>query len=170
MRRNAAPSLHVPEPEIDVSSPPDHRRPTLTVLGFDYGGKRIGVAVGNTFTGDARALSIVGNGENGVDWPRVDAIIRDWRPNMLLVGLPLMLDGSEQANSRTARAFAAELTQRYQLEAHLVDERLSSVEASQRFADRRANGQARRKNAAELDAIAAQIIIETWLRQTPAEK
>src|ERR1700761_5145376 len=81
-------------------------RPTLTVLGFDYGGRRIGVAVGNTFTGDARALSVIGNGDNGVDWPRVDAVIRDWRPNLLLVGLPLMLNGSEQANSRAARAFA----------------------------------------------------------------
>ena len=142
-------------------------RPTLTVLGFDYGGRRIGVGVGNTFTGDARALSVIGNGENGVDWPRVDAVIRDWRPNLLLVGLPLMLDGSEQANSRAARAFAAELTARYKLDAQLVDERLSSVEASQRFADRRASGQARRKNAAGLDAIAAQVIIETWLRQQP---
>jgi putative Holliday junction resolvase len=167
MRRNAVPQLHMREPEIAPVSSSNHLRPTLTILGFDYGGKRIGVAVGNTFTGDARALSIVGNGDNGVDWPRVDAIIRDWRPNLLLVGLPLMLDGSEQANSRTARAFAAELTERYKLEAHLVDERLSSVEASQRFADLRASGQARRKNAAELDAIAAQVIIETWLRQTP---
>ena len=116
---------------------------------------------------ERRALSVVGNGDNGVDWPRVAAVVRDWRPNVLLVGLPLMLDGSEQANSRTARAFAAELGERYKLPVHLVDERLSSVEASQRFAERRASGQARRKNANELDAIAAQVIIETWLKQRP---
>jgi putative Holliday junction resolvase len=141
-------------------------RPTLTVLGFDYGARRIGVAVGNTFTGDARALSVVGNGDNGVDWPRVASAVRDWHPNALLVGLPLMLDGSEQANSKGARQFATALGERYKLPVHLVDERLSSVEAAQRFADRRARGQTRRKNANELDAIAAQVIVETWLTQT----
>src|SRR5215813_7596575 len=138
-------------------------RPTLTVLGFDYGARRIGVAVGNTFTGDARALSVVGNGDNGVDWPRVESVVRDWRPNALLVGLPLTLDGSEQKNSKAARSFADALGERYKLPVHMVDERLSSVEASHRFAARRASGQTRRKNASELDAIAAEIIVETWL-------
>jgi putative holliday junction resolvase len=165
MRRNTATPL--PTTETETGSTSYSHRPTLTVLGFDYGARRIGVGVGNTFTGDARALSVVGNGDNGVDWPRVEAAVRDWRPNALLVGLPLMLDGSEQANSRTARAFAAELGTRFKLPVHLVDERLSSVEAASRFADRRARGQARRKNANELDAIAAQIIIETWLKQNP---
>jgi putative Holliday junction resolvase len=152
----------------DVTSTPHATspRPTLTVLGFDYGARRIGVAVGNTFTGDARALSVVGNNDNGVDWTRVASVVREWRPNALLVGLPLMLDGSEQATSRAARTFASALSERYQLPVHMVDERLSSVEASQRFADRRARGQARRKNANELDAIAAQVIVETWLTQT----
>ena len=165
MRRHAVTPL--PTTQTDAEPTTYSHRPTLTVLGFDYGGRRIGVAVGNTFTADARALSVVGNGENGVDWPRVEAAVRDWRPNALLVGLPLMLDGSEQANSRTARAFAAELGERFKLPVHLVDERLSSVEAASRFASRRASGQARRKNANELDAIAAQIIIETWLKQNP---
>ncbi len=138
-------------------------RPTLTVLGFDYGARRIGVAVGNTFTGDARALSVVGNGDNGVDWIRVASVVREWRPNALLVGLPLMLDGSEQATSKAARTFAGALGERYKLPVHMVDERLSSVEASHRFAARRASGQTRRKNASELDAIAAEVIVETWL-------
>lgn len=152
----------------DVSSTPhaNPSRATLTVLGFDYGARRIGVAVGNTFTGDARALSVVGNNDNGVDWSRVATVVREWRPNALLVGLPLMLDGSEQATSKAARTFASALGERYQLPVHMVDERFSSVEASQRFADRRARGQTRRKNANELDAIAAQVIVETWLTQT----
>jgi putative Holliday junction resolvase len=147
-----------------ITMPESHSsRPTLTVLGFDYGARRIGVAVGNTFTGDARALSVVGNGDNGVDWLRVESVVRDWRPNALLVGLPLMLDGSEQKNSKAARSFADALSERYKLPVHMVDERLSSVEASHRFAARRASGQTRRKNASELDAIAAEIIVETWL-------
>lgn len=149
----------------DVTSTPHATspRPTLTVLGFDYGARRIGVAVGNTFTGDARALSVVGNGDNGVDWIRVASVVREWRPNALLVGLPLMLDGSEQATSKAARTFAGALGERYKLPVHMVDERLSSVEASHRFAARRASGQTRRKNASELDAIAAEVIVETWL-------
>jgi len=88
--------------------------------------------------------------------------VREWRPHALLVGLPLTMSGEEQRNSQAARAFAAELTQRYGMPAHLVDERLSSREAAQRFAARRASGQAKRKHAADLDAVAAEIIIENW--------
>ena len=137
-----------------------------TVLGFDYGARRIGVAVGNRLSG-ARALEVIGNGAQGPDWARIGALLREWRPHLLLVGLPLMMDGAEQRNSHAARAFAAELTQRYAVPAQLVDERLSSHEASQRFAARRASGQARRKHAAALDAVAAEIIIENWVTQTP---
>jgi putative Holliday junction resolvase len=135
------------------------------VLGFDYGTRRIGVAVGNGLSG-ARALEVVANGSQGPDWARIGALLREWRPRALLVGLPLTMQGDEQRNSQAARAFAAALTQRYDLPAHLVDERLSSHEASQRFAARRASGQARRKHAATLDAVAAEIIVENWLAQT----
>ena len=134
---------------VTGAAPPDH---AITALGFDFGTRRIGVAVGN--------------GQQGPDWKRIGALVRDWRPQILLVGLPLTLDGAEQRNSAAAREFAAALTQRYELPAHLVDERLSSREAAGRFADRRARGAARRKDARNLDAIAAQVIVETWLTQT----
>lgn len=137
---------------------------TATVLGFDYGARRIGVAVGNGLSG-ARALEVVANGAQGPDWTRVDVLVHEWHPRSLLVGLPLTLDGEEQSNSRAARAFAATLTQRYGLPAPLVDERLSSREAAHRFAQRRAAGAARRKQAATLDAIAAEVILEQWLQQ-----
>jgi len=144
--------------EVEKSTPPA----STTVLGFDYGARRIGVAVGNALSG-ARALEVVTNGTQGPDWARIGTLLREWRPAALLVGLPLTMGGEEQRNSKAARAFAAELTQRYALAAHLVDERLSSQEAAQRFAARRASGQARRKHAQTLDAVAAQIIIENWL-------
>ncbi len=76
-----------------------------------------------------------------------------------------MLDDSEQANSRAARNFSAALETRYRLPVVLVDERLSSREAAQRFAEQRASGEARRKHAQTLDAVAAQIIVERWLEQ-----
>lgn len=135
-----------------------------TVLGFDYGARRIGVAVGNRVTGSARALDVVGNGTNGPDWARIATLLREWRPDALLVGLPLTLDSGEQANSRHARAFAEALHERHALQVEMVDERLSSRAAAERFAERRAIGTARRKHAASLDAIAAEVIIEQWLR------
>ncbi len=138
-----------------------------SVIGFDYGARRIGVAVGNRLSG-ARPLQVVGNGANGPEWRRIDALLREWRPQCLLVGLPLTLDGEEQRNSRAAREFAAELQKRYTLPTHMVDERLTSHDAARRFAERRAEGRARRKQAAKLDADAAALIIETWLLQAPA--
>lgn len=135
-----------------------------TVLGFDYGARRIGVAVGNALTGSARALEVVANGAQGPDWARVAGLVREWRPQALLIGLPLTMEGEEQKNSASARMFAAHLKDRFNLPANLVDERLSSVEAAQRFAQRRAGGSARRKHAQALDAVAAEVIVEQWLR------
>ena len=132
-------------------------------IGFDYGARRIGVAIGNRLAHSARALAVVANNDNGPDWKHIATLVREWRPETLLVGLPLMLDGSEQHTSRAARAFAEELKQRHPLPVELVDERSSSREAAQRFAARRASGTAKRKQAAELDAVAAEIIIERWL-------
>jgi putative Holliday junction resolvase len=138
-----------------------------TALGFDYGARRIGVAVGNALTGTARALEVIANGAQGPAGPRVDALMREWQPQILLVGLPLTMEGEEQKNSAAARAFAARLDEKYKLPTQLVDERLSSREAARRFAQRRAGGQARRKHAAALDAVAAEIIIEQWLCDHP---
>ena len=138
-----------------------------TALGFDYGARRIGVAVGNALTGTARALEVIANGAQGPDWPRVDALVREWRPQVLLVGLPLTMEGEEQKNSAAARAFATQIGARCKLPTRLVDERLSSHAAAQRFAQRRASGQARRKHAAALDAVAAEIIVEGWLNALP---
>lgn len=135
------------------------------VLGFDYGARRIGIAVGNRVTASARALEVVSNGANGPDFARIAALLREWRPDALLVGLPLTLDAGEQANSRSARAFADALHERHGLAVEMVDERLTSRAASARFAERRAGGSAKRKHAAALDAIAAEIIVEQWLRE-----
>jgi putative Holliday junction resolvase len=139
------------------------RDAATTVLGFDYGARRIGVAVGNALTGSASALAVIGNGAHGPDWPRLDALIREWRPQTLVVGLPLTMEGEEQNNSTAARAFATQIGARCHLPVELVDERLSSREAAQRFAQQRASGQARRKHALALDSIAAQVIVESWL-------
>jgi putative Holliday junction resolvase len=135
----------------------------MNVLGFDYGSRLIGVALGNRLTATARPLGVVANGGNGPDWERIDGWLREWQPEALLVGLPLTLDGEEQPASRGARAFANALAKRSALPLHLVDERRSSIEAARRFAQRRAAGLAKKKHAADIDAVAAEVITETWL-------
>jgi putative Holliday junction resolvase len=141
----------------------DARAGTESALGFDFGTRVIGVAVGNPLTG-TRALATVTNGAEP-DWRRIDSLVAEWRPSDLVVGLPLTLDGNEQAIAKSARAFAGVLGERYALPVRLVDERLTSVEASRRFAAQRASGAARRKDAASLDAIAASIILESWFER-----
>lgn len=139
----------------------------MNVLGFDYGSKLIGVALGNRITGNVRPLGVATNGERGPDWTRIETWIREWTPDALVVGLPLTKDGEEQKASVAARAFARELERRYALPLHLADERMSSVEASRRFAARRAQGAAKKKHAATIDAIAAEVILENWLSHQP---
>lgn len=134
-----------------------------TVLGFDVGARRIGVAVGSGFGHDARALAVVDVRADGPDWRSIDRLHAEWRPAILVVGDPLTLDGGDQPIRRRAHGFARELQARYGLPVVLVDERSSSVEAAQRFALDRAEGRRRRRDAAALDAVAAAIIVERWL-------
>lgn len=133
------------------------------VLGFDVGHRRIGIAVGNRIAASARAVAVAAVHGQTPDWPHIDAVHRAWQPELLVVGLPLRLDGAKQPASRRARRFADDLRQRYGLPVVLVDERHSSQEAAERFAAARAQGLRRRRDAAQLDAVAAAVILERWL-------
>lgn len=134
-------------------------------LAFDVGRKLIGVAVGQRDAGTARAIATVEVRGGEFDWSAIDRLVAEWQPEWFVVGLPLTLDGGEQPMSTFARRFAEMIAQRHASPAHLVDERHSSREASRRFARQRADGVARRKHAAAIDALAAQVILETWLAQ-----
>jgi len=127
---------------------------TLTLLGFDYGEVRIGVAVGQTLTGTATPLETVTVSNGKPDWTRIDQIIAEWQPHALVVGDPLHMDGTSQPMTEAADAFAAALARRYKLPVYRADERLSSWEAKARLKDTR-----------NLDPIAAQAILETWLSE-----
>lgn len=137
--------------------------PAQTLLAFDVGAKRIGVAVGNTISLSAREVGVLEVFETGPNWPALDRWMKEWRPNRLVVGDPATLDGGDQPIRKRARAFARQLQQRYRLPVEQVDERTSSIEAAQRFAAGRANGSRRRHDAAQLDALAAAVILERWL-------
>ena len=141
---------------------------TGCVLGFDYGALRIGVASGNRISQTARPLPALLSHKGQPDWVRLDALLSEWKPEALVVGLPLTLDGGEQAITRGARAFAAALGERSGLPVQLVDERHTSQEAARRFAAQRAAGTAKRKHANAIDAIAAEVILENWLASADA--
>ncbi|MBE1160555.1 Holliday junction resolvase RuvX [Dyella acidiphila] len=134
-------------------------------LGFDVGSKLIGVAVGNRVTASARALATVAMRNDTPDWAALDALRGEWLPEAFVVGLPLTLEGEEQPASKRARRFAEHLQQRYRVPVMLMDERHSSREAAQRFAHARAAGLKRRRDAVQIDAEAAAVILERWLHQ-----
>ena len=133
-----------------------------TVLGFDVGARRIGVAVGSTF-GSPRAIAVVDVRDGSPDWPRIERLYKEWRPDGMVVGDPMTLDGGDQPIRKAARAFARELHSRMKVPVLMIDERNSSLEAAQRFADQRAEGRKRKRDAETLDAMAAAIIVERWL-------
>ncbi|ATD68307.1 MULTISPECIES: Holliday junction resolvase RuvX [Luteimonas] len=134
-----------------------------TVLGFDVGSRRIGVAVGSAFGHGARALAVIDVHGEQIDWQAVDRLHKEWRPDGMIVGDPMTLDGGDQPARVRAHAFARELRGRYRVPVVLVDERASSIEAAQRFALDRAEGRRKRRDAAALDAVAAAVIVERWL-------
>ena len=132
------------------------------VLGIDYGARRIGVATGNTFTGTAQPLETVRH--DGEPFDALDRLIREWRPRRIIVGLPLTADGEDSATTRAARAFADTLRERHPgIDVHLQDERYSSRVADDRFVAARRAGRARRRDARNLDSVAAAVIVESWL-------
>ncbi|MEO7935309.1 MAG: Holliday junction resolvase RuvX [Dokdonella sp.] len=143
------------------------------LLAFDVGTRLCGVAIGHPITATARALTTVQVHHGKVDWKAIDVLVKEWQPQSFVVGLPLALDGSEQPMTLHARAFGEQLRQRYGCAVHECDERFTSKEAARRFAEQRAQGNAKRKHGADIDALAAQIILESWFalsdhRQSPA--
>lgn len=134
-----------------------------TYLGFDFGAKNIGVAVGQELTRTATALVTLRAVNNKPDWDAIKRLIEEWRPDACVVGLPLKMDGTEMEFTPRARRFANQLNGRFNLPVHLMDERLSSVEAE------RIMLQSGSKDWSDSDRIAAQLILQSWLEQRPAE-
>lgn len=124
-----------------------------TLLGFDHGKKKIGVAVGQTVTGTARALQSLPARDGQPDWDQVASLLAEWQPQALVVGRPLYLTGDTSATTAAAERFARRLHGRFGLPVHLMDERLSS-QAAQRLAPGR---------DADIDAQSARIILQDWL-------
>jgi putative holliday junction resolvase len=144
----------------------------LTYLAFDYGHKRVGVAVGDAITGTARPLPTIHGAGPEIDWKPLLAVVAEWRPRAVIVGLPLNDDGSEQPITTAARRFAEELARRCALTVHLADERFSSRAADEALRDARSSGRmTRRVRKGDRDGQAARVILEQWMamhRDAPA--
>jgi len=134
-----------------------------TVLAFDFGLKRIGIACGDTVTRTAAPRAAVSASPAGPDWEAIARMVESLAPGLLVVGAPYNADGSVGALTEAARRFAAELARRFALPVHLVDERFSSLEAAAALKARRASGVRRRRGAPEdIDSAAAAVILGRW--------
>lgn len=124
----------------------------LNLICFDYGEKRIGVAIGQNLTATATPLETIALRRGRPDWQRISQLVRDWQPRALIVGNPLNMDGTVQPITHAADRFARQLAGRFGLPVYLADERLSTFEARLRLG-----------SGAGIDAVAAQVILESWL-------
>lgn len=124
------------------------------VMGFDFGLRRIGVAVGQTITQTASPEAIVASRDGKPDWEHITRLIEQWQPKAIIVGLPMRLNGEEQAMTQPARKFGQRLSGRYLTPVFYIEEQLSSIEAEQRQ---------KNNKKSHIDDHAAQIILENWL-------
>ena len=130
-----------------------------TVLAFDFGEKRIGIAVGEHLLASASPLMTIDNESNDIRFQVITKLVSEWQPRLLVVGLPLSLDGTEHAVSQLCKKFARRLNGRFNLPVMLVDERYSSLEASQRLNEAGVRGRAQKEM---LDQVAAQTILQSY--------
>jgi len=129
-----------------------------TLLGFDYGSHKIGIAVGQSLTQSANPLTTLSNPRGRPDWDTIGKLIEEWQPDALVVGHPFEMTDREANNAEPAKRFARQLGGRYHLAVHMIDERLTTREA---WADL---GIEAARDPTRVDAYAAKLILETWLR------
>lgn len=136
-----------------------------TVLAFDFGERRIGVAVGEHLISSANPLTTIDNESNEIRFATITALVNEWQPKLLIVGLPLSLDGSENAVTQLCKKFARRLNGRFNLPVILIDERYSSAEASNLLNQTGIKGRAQK---VMLDQVAAQTILQSYFDSLPS--
>jgi putative Holliday junction resolvase len=135
----------------------------LTLLGFDYGERRIGVAVGQTITGTAAPLKTLLNRGTESDWHIIARIIDEWRPDAIIVGIPKTEDNSQHILENSILHFCHVLVSTFGLPVYTVDESYSSIEAYQRLKNQRSARCRRRLTKGDIDKLSAAILLETWM-------
>jgi len=136
---------------------------TFTYLAFDFGTQKIGIAIGRQYLRQAQAVEDIRCPRQKPDWGRIDQLLKDWEANALVVGLPISMDGSDNAITKLARRFGDQLRGRYNLPVHMVDERLTSHAARHSLQDAGVSSQRIRRQG--VDKYAAREILQTYLNQ-----
>ncbi|MBD2792389.1 Holliday junction resolvase RuvX [Xenorhabdus szentirmaii] len=133
-----------------------------TIIAFDFGTRSIGAAIGQEITGTARALSSFKANEGSPNWELIGKLLKEWQPDLVIVGLPLNMDGTEQPVTAQARKFANRIHGRFGVQVELHDERLTTVEARSHLFD---HGGYRALNKGRIDSASAVVILESWFEQ-----
>jgi putative Holliday junction resolvase len=141
----------------------EKRAALCTVLGFDFGLQRTGVALGQVDTKTATPIATLNSRHGKPDWTAISKLVSEWHPDALVVGVPLNPDGSPHEFNSLIEPFCDELYRRYGLPVYRADESLSSVEAKERLIGLRRGGRRRRIAKEEIDKMAAAVVLETWM-------
>ena len=132
----------------------------MQIIAFDYGEKKIGVAVGQTSTNTSSPLKIIFNKDNKTNWISISSLLDEWKPDLILLGKPLNMDGSESKIMKKVVQFYKELKSIYDVDIEFVDERLTTFEAREILKDERHDN---------VDAHAAKILIDSWFENSDKE-
>ncbi|GGO68632.1 Holliday junction resolvase RuvX [Bowmanella pacifica] len=133
-----------------------------TLLGFDFGTKSIGVAAGQEITGTAAPLAALKAVDGIPDWSKVEALFAEWQPHLVVVGLPLNMDGTDQQVTHGARKFANRLNARFKVRVETCDERLTTADARARLFEL---GGYKKLDKQKVDSVAACLILESWMAE-----
>ena len=139
-----------------------HNQREGNIIGFDFGQKRIGVAIGNNISKSAQALITIESTSSNQKFEVIQKIMDEWQPVSIVVGVPFNVDGSEHKVTNLCKKFAKQLEQKYALPIHLIDERYTSIEASYEIQDKKID---LKKRKLLIDQIAAKIILQSYLDQ-----
>ena len=131
-----------------------------SLMGFDFGTRSIGVATGQEVTGTASPLTSLKANEGIPDWVQLEKLLKEWQPDLLVVGLPLNMDGTEQEMTVRARKFGQRLHGRFGFQVEFKDERLTTTDAKARLFEQ---GGYKALGKSRVDAVSAQLILESWI-------
>lgn len=131
-----------------------------SLMGFDFGTRSIGVATGQEVTGTASPLTSLKANEGIPDWVQLEKLLKEWQPDLLIVGLPLNMDGTEQEMTVRARKFGQRLHGRFGFQVEFKDERLTTTDAKARLFEQ---GGYKALGKSRVDAVSAQLILESWM-------
>ena len=131
-----------------------------TLLGFDFGTKSIGVATGQMITATAQPLAAIKANDGIPDWSIIEKVIKDWQPDLVIIGLPLNMDGTEQAITQRAKKFANRLNGRFGVNIALQDERLTTASAKEFIFS---HGGYKALEKGKIDSVSAALILESWM-------